>query len=384
MVLGLSQEEILRYSRHLMIPEVGLEGQRKLKNAAVLIVGSGGLGSPAALYLAAAGVGHIGLVDYDVVELSNLQRQVIHSTETLGKRKVDSARQRLLELNPTIEVEPYDEPFIAQNAPRIAADYQIILDGTDNFPTRYLINDLCALTQKAFVYGAVYRFEGQVGVFDVRHGPCYRCIFAAPPPPELSPTCADAGVFGVLPGIIGLLQAAETIKLILEIGQPLTAKLLFFDALEMRFDTIHAQKNPHCKLCGEHPQITDLIDYSEFCRSALPGSRVVETPLAGEIEPLQLAERLKQGDSIRLIDVRQPLEAKISTLPGAEIIPYEQIAQKIDQFNPQEEIVLFCRTGSRSAWAQRLLKNAGFSNVKNLRGGINAWAREVDASVNQY
>ncbi|RMF26721.1 MAG: molybdopterin-synthase adenylyltransferase MoeB [Chloroflexi bacterium] len=380
----LSREEILRYSRHLLIPEVGLEGQRKLKAASVLVVGTGGLGSPVALYLAAAGVGHIGLVDYDVVDASNLQRQVIHGTSRLGDLKVESARDRLLDLNPDIEVEVYNEVLTSENAMRIAEGYDIIIDGTDNFPTRYLVNDLCVLTGKPNVYGSIFRFEGQVSVFDARRGPCYRCLFPEPPPPGMVPSCAEGGVLGVLPGTIGTLQATEALKLILGIGTSLIGRLLLYDALDMSFEFVQLRKNPHCKVCGPNPEVTELIDYEAFC--GMPAHDRDEGT-AGEgwdIEPRELAERLRRGDRIRLIDVREPHELQIARLEGAELIPLGQLAARLSELDSAEEIVLFCRSGSRSARALELLVSAGFRKVRNLKGGLNAWAREVDPNVPVY
>ncbi len=313
----LTQEEILRYSRHLLIPDVGLEGQRKLKAASVLLVGSGGLGSPVALYLAAAGVGRIGIIDYDVVDASNLQRQILHDTHRIGMLKVESARSRLLALNPFVQVDAYNEVFTSQNAEQIAADYDILVDGSDNFPTRYLLNDLGVLTGKPFVYGSIFRFEGQVSVFDARRGPCYRCLFPEPPPPDTVPSCADAGVFGVLPGTIGSIQATEVIKLIIGIGEPLIGKLLLYDALEMSIQVIHLRKNPRCKACGESPEITALMDYEAFC--GVPARATQENGLEQErvVEPIELQERLQRGDPVVLIDVRDPIEQQVSALPGA-------------------------------------------------------------------
>ncbi len=380
----LSHEEILRYSRHLLIPEVGLEGQQKLKAASVLVIGTGGLGSPVAMYLAAAGVGRIGLVDYDVVDFSNLQRQIVHGSARLGDLKVESARDRLLDINPDIEVEVYNEPFTSANALRIAQDYDILIDGTDNFPTRYLVNDVCVLLGKPNVYGSIFRFEGQVSVFYAKEGPCYRCLFPEPPPPGLVPSCAEGGVLGVLPGTIGTLQATEALKLILGIGTPLIGKLLLYNALDMSFDFVKLRKNPKCKVCSPEPEVTELIDYEAFC--GVPGHDH-EDGSAGEgwdIEPRELAERLHRGDPIRLIDVREPHELQISRLEGAELIPLGQLAQRLSELDSAEEIVLFCKAGTRSARALELLVSAGFRKVKNLRGGINAWAREVDPSLPIY
>ncbi len=381
---SLSHEEILRYSRHLLIPEVGLEGQKKLKAASVLIVGMGGLGSPVAMYLAAAGVGRIGLVDYDVVDESNLQRQIIHGTSRLGQRKVLSARDRILDINPHIRVEIYDEPFTSANAMDIARDYDVIVDGTDNFPTRYLVNDLSVLLGKPYVYGSIFRFDGQVSVFDARRGPCYRCIFPEPPPPWSVPSCAEGGVLGVLPGTIGTLQATETIKLILGIGEPLIGKLLLYNALEMSFEVVQLRKNPRCKICGENPEITGLIDYEEFC--GVPGHdrETVTLDERWEIGAKELAERLRNGERIRLIDVREPHELEISRIPGAQNIPLGDFASRMSELDSSEEIVLFCKSGTRSARALELLLSAGFRRVKHLKGGINAWAREVDPSLPVY
>ncbi len=383
MLPELSREEILRYSRHLLIPEVGLEGQRKLKAASVLVIGTGGLGSPVALYLAAAGIGRIGLVDYDVVDFSNLQRQVIHATSSLGELKVESARRRMLDLNPSIQVDVYNEPFTSANARQIAADYDLIIDGTDNFPTRYLTNDLCVLTGKPNVYGSIYRFDGQVSVFDARRGPCYRCIFPEPPPPGLVPSCAEGGVLGVLPGTIGTLQATEAIKVLLGIGEPLIGKLLLYNALDMSFEFVRLRKNPNCKVCGPNPEVTDLIDYEAFC--GVPGHDRGETTLGEwDISARELAERLQRGNSIRLLDVREPHELEISRLEGATLIPLGQLAARLSELDSAEEMVVFCKAGTRSARALELLLSAGFRKVRHLRGGINAWAEEVDPSLPIY
>jgi sulfur-carrier protein adenylyltransferase/sulfurtransferase len=387
MLPGLSHSEILRYSRHLLIPEVGLEGQRKLKAASVLVIGTGGLGSPVALYLAAAGVGHIGLVDYDVVDFSNLQRQVIHGTSGLGELKVESARKRMLDINPDIQVDVYNEPFTSENAMRIAQDYDILIDGTDNFPTRYLVNDLCVLTGKANVYGSIFRFDGQVSVFDARLGPCYRCLFPEPPPPGLVPSCAEGGVLGVLPGTIGTLQATEALKLILGIGEPLIGKLMLYNALDMSFDFVKLRKNPNCKVCGANPEVTELIDYEAFC--GVPGHDHDEGAVGGgwDIEPLELQKRMAErstGNHMRLIDVREPHELEISQIEGARLIPLGQLASRLPELDSAEDIVLFCKSGTRSARALELLLSAGFRKVKNLKGGINAWARQVDPSQPIY
>jgi adenylyltransferase/sulfurtransferase len=384
MLPNLSHEEILRYSRHLLIPDVGLDGQRKLKAASLLIIGTGGLGSPVALYLAAAGVGHIGLVDYDVVDSTNLQRQVIHGTSTVGRLKVESARERMLDLNPNIQVDIYNEAFTSENAMRIADPYNLIVDGSDNFPTRYLTNDLCVLTRKPNVYGSVYRFEGQVSVFDSRVGPCYRCLFPDPPPPGLVPSCAESGILGILPGTIGTLQATEALKLILGTGEPLIGRLLLYNAQDMSFDFVKLRKNPGCKVCGENPLVTQLIDYDAFC--GVPG-REIETGSAGvewDITPTELDARLKAGASLCLVDVREPHERQISHIDGTRSIPLGQLAMRTDELNPEDEIVLICKAGVRSTRALHILLGAGFRNLHNLEGGLNAWAEEVDPSQPVY
>jgi adenylyltransferase/sulfurtransferase len=384
MLPELSREEILRYSRHLLIPEVGLDGQRKLKASSVLIIGMGGLGSPAALYLAAAGVGRIGLVDYDVVDESNLQRQVVHGTGMVSKRKVDSARARLLDLNPEVRVDTFDEPFTSANAMRIANPYDVIIDGTDNFPTRYLTNDLCVLTGKPNVYGAVFRFDGQASVFDARVGPCYRCLFPEPPPPGLIPSCADAGVLGILPGTIGTIQATEAIKLLLGIGSSLAGRLLLYNALDMSFEYVKLKKNPNCKACGPHPEVTALIDYNEFC--GVPGvfHDIGSASKDWDITACELSIQMKSGMAICLIDVREPHELAISWIEGAKNIPLGELAGRLAELDPANEIVLFCKSGSRSRRALELLVSAGFRKVKNLQGGINAWAREVEPRLPVY
>lgn len=384
MLPNLSHQEILRYSRHLLIPEVGLEGQRKLKAASVLIIGTGGLGSPVGLYLAAAGVGRIGLVDYDIVDFTNLQRQIIHGTSKLGTLKVESARERMLDINPAVQIDIYNEPITSANAERIAEPYDLIIDGTDNFPTRYLTNDLCVLTDKPNIYGSIFRFEGQVSVFDAKEGPCYRCLFPEPPPPGLVPSCAEGGVLGVLPGTIGTIQATEALKVILGIGTPLIGKLMLYNALDMSFDFVKLRKNPNCKVCGPHPEVTELIDYEAFC--GVPAHDHGEGS-AGEdwdITATELSKRLKGNNHIHLIDVREPHELEISHIDGAELIPLGQLASRLSELDSADEIVLFCKAGTRSARALELLAGAGFRKLKNLKGGINSWAREVDPSLPIY
>ena len=384
MLPELSRDEILRYSRHLLIPEVGLEGQRKLKNSSVLIIGTGGLGSPVALYLAAAGIGRIGLVDYDTVDSSNLQRQVIHGTSTVGKLKVESARVKLLDLNPDIQIDVYNEPYTSENALRIAANYDIILDGTDNFPTRYLTNDVAVFLGKPNVYASIYRFDGQVSVFYANEGPCYRCLFPEPPPPGLVPSCAEGGVLGVLPGTVGTLQATEALKVLLGIGEPLIGKLLLYNALDMSFDFVKLKKNPNCRVCGPNADIKELIDYEEFC--GVPSHDHEDEGSAGaswDITVQELAERVKTNH-LKLIDVREPHELEISRLPNATNIPLGQLASRLSELDSAEDMVLFCKSGNRSTRALELLTSAGFKKVKNLKGGINAWAREVDKDLPVY
>jgi sulfur-carrier protein adenylyltransferase/sulfurtransferase len=382
--MELSHEEILRYSRHLLIPEVGLEGQRKLKQASVLVIGTGGLGSPVSLYLAAAGVGRIGLVDYDVVDSSNLQRQVVHGSSTVGRLKVESARERLLDLNPGIQVDTYNQPFTSTNAMQVAAPYDVLIDGTDNFPTRYLSNDVAVFLGKPNVYGSIFRFDGQASVFYAKHGPCYRCLFPEPPPPGMVPTCAEGGVLGILPGTIGTIQATEALKLILGIGDSLIGRLLLYNALDMSFDFVNLKKNPKCRVCGPNADITELIDYEAFC--GVPGHDH-ESGSAGaewDINAPQLASRLKDENPPLLLDVREPHELQISALMGAVNIPLGTLAARLSELDSAREMVVLCKSGSRSARALELLASAGFKRIKNLQGGINAWAKEVDNSLPVY
>ncbi|MCX7754500.1 MAG: molybdopterin-synthase adenylyltransferase MoeB [Anaerolineales bacterium] len=382
--MELTREEILRYSRHLLIPEVGLNGQRKLKESSVLVIGTGGLGSPVSLYLAAAGVGRIGLVDYDVVDSTNLQRQVVHGTSTVGKLKVESARARLLDLNPMIQVDVYNVPFTSANALEIAAPYDVIVDGTDNFPTRYLSNDVAVFLGKPNVYGSIFRFDGQASVFYAQKGPCYRCLFPEPPPPGLVPTCAEGGVLGILPGTIGTIQATEALKLLLGIGDTLIGRLLLYNALDMSFDFVNLRKNPKCRVCGPEADIKELIDYEEFC--GVPGHDH-ESGSAGadwDISALELAARLQSANPPLLLDVREPHELQISWLPGALNIPLGMLAARLSELDSAREMVVLCKAGTRSARALELLVSAGFRRVKNLKGGINAWAREVDQNLPVY
>ncbi|HET7376870.1 MAG TPA: molybdopterin-synthase adenylyltransferase MoeB [Anaerolineae bacterium] len=380
MAVQLSHQEIRRYSRHLIMPEVGLEGQRKLKEAKVLLVGAGGLGAPMAMYLAAAGVGHIGIMDFDVVDESNLQRQIIHGTATLGQKKLESAKNRMLDINPFIDVTTYEEPLSSANALEIFKDYDIIADGTDNFQTRYLVNDACVLLGKPNVYGSIFRFEGQASVFYAKEGPCYRCLYPEPPPPGLVPSCAEGGVFGVLPGVVGTIQATEVIKLIIGQGDPLIGRLLLYDALEMSFTTLKLRKNPECVICSDHPTVTQLIDYDQFC-GVLPH----EVDAQGlEITVKELKARLDQdGKDLILIDVREPHELEISRIDRAQLIPKNDLPDRLKELDSTKDYVTICKTGVRSLDSAKLMKAAGF-RVKSVRGGINAWAREIDPSLPTY
>ncbi|HUI30522.1 MAG TPA: molybdopterin-synthase adenylyltransferase MoeB [Candidatus Acidoferrales bacterium] len=380
----LSNEEVLRYSRHLIIPEVGLSGQKKLKAAKVLMIGAGGLGSPLGLYLAAAGVGKIGIVDFDVVDLTNLQRQVMHSTPDIGRPKLDSARETLNGINPNVEVETYEERLSSANALGLFGDYDVIVDGTDNFPTRYLVNDACVLLGKPNVYGSILRFDGQVSVFDAKRGPCYRCLYPAPPPPGLVPSCAEGGVLGVLPGIIGSLQALEVIKLILGEGEPLIGRLVLFDALKFKFRELKLRKNPECPICGDNPTIHELIDYEQFCGIAPHVTQPAEV-VDGETEITveQLKTRLDRGDDVFLLDVREPHEYEIVNI-GAYLIPLSTLPKRIDELDPSKEIVVHCKSGGRSGRAADFLRRNGFKSVKNLVGGIDEWVEKIDPSLPRY
>lgn len=380
----LTNDEILRYSRHLMLPEVGIEGQRRLKAARVLIVGAGGLGSPVALYLAAAGIGRLGLVDPDVVSYSNLQRQVIHGGSTLGRPKVESAQARLHDLNAAIDIATYREAFTAQTAERIARGYDLIVDGTDNFPTRYLANDVCLRLGIPFAYGAIFRMEGQVSLFGIDGGPCYRCVFPTPPPPESVQTCEEAGVLGVVPGTIGTLQATEVIKWILELGSPLAGRLLIYDAGEMRFETVDIEKNPACPTCSLDRHEIPLIDYEGFCGVADDSLHETVLPEEAQITPLELKAQLAAGRSLRILDVRRPVEWEIVHFDEATLIPLDQLTARIGELDPEEEIVVVCRRGRRSARAVVQLQQAGFRHVRNLVGGLTGWAKEVDAGFPVY
>ncbi len=386
--MTLSKDEILRYSRHLIVPEVGMEGQLKLKAAKVLLVGAGGLGAPLGLYLAAAGIGRIGLVDFDVVDFTNLQRQVIHFTKDVGRNKIDSAAEKMQALNPNVEIVKHEVALSSENAMEILQDYDLVVDGTDNFPTRYLVNDACVLLGKPNVYGSIFRFEGQATVFAYQGGPCYRCLYPEPPPPGLVPSCAEGGVLGILPGTIGLIQATETVKLILGIGEPLVGRLLLYDALGMRFRELKLRKNPECPICGEHRTITKLIDYHQFC--GVPQHVPQEAPkqeskvTEGEIEVTEVKEKLDRGDKFVLIDVREPHEHQICNIPAAKLIPLGEVGRRLDELDPEADIVIHCKSGMRSARACGILKAAGFKHVRNMKGGILAWSDQVDRSVPKY
>lgn len=378
----LSNEEIARYSRHLIMPEVALEGQKKLKAARVLTIGAGGLGAPLAMYLAAAGVGTIGIVDFDVVDESNLQRQIIHGTSDIGRPKLESARETIEDINPNVKVETFGEALSSENALDIFRDFDIIVDGTDNFPTRYLVNDACVLLGKPNVYGSIFRFEGQASVFYAKEGPCYRCLYPEPPPPGLVPSCAEGGVLGILPGAIGVIQATETVKLILGIGEPLIGRLLLYDALSMRFREMKLRKDPSCPICGENRTIHELIDYQEFCGipQAQAAAQENEVP---EISVRELKEKLDNGENVFVLDVREPHEYQVANI-GARLIPLNELPERMHELNQNDEIAIHCKTGGRSAKAVKLLRDAGFANVYNVKGGITAWSEEIDPSVPKY
>ena len=377
----LSNEEVARYSRHLIMPEVGMSGQRKLKAASVLMIGTGGLGAPLGMYLAAAGVGRLGLVDFDVVDASNLQRQIIHGTKDVGRPKIASARDRIQDINPHVEIETHETRVTSENALKLFVNYDVIVDGTDNFPTRYLVNDACVLTGKPNVYGSIFRFEGQASVFWAERGPCYRCLYPEPPPPGLVPSCAEGGVLGVLPGIIGAIQATETIKIILGAPDIMVNRLLLFDAWRMRFRELKLRKNPDCPVCGDNPTIKALIDYEQFCGITQPEPQ----PTMEEITAKELKQRIDKGDDIQIIDVREPHEYEIGQIPNSKLIPLGQVLNRINEIDPDRETVVHCKMGGRSAKAIDALKRAGFQgHLINLAGGITAWSNDVDPSVPKY
>ena len=388
--MTLSHEEVQRYSRHLIMPEVGAEGQKKLKASSVLLIGAGGLGSPLGMYLAAAGIGRIGLVDYDVVDYTNLQRQIIHGTKDVGRPKLESARDRILDINPHVQLDLYEVPLTSDNALEIFEPYDIVIDGTDNFPTRYLTNDACVLLGKPNVYGSIFRFEGQASVFYAEEGPCYRCLFPEPPPPGLVPSCAEGGVLGILPGTVGAIQATEAIKLLLGIGEPLIGRLLLYDALNMTFDYVNLRKNPNCPVCSQNPTLTELIDYEQFCGMPAHDRSLYVSSENGDsvpqVSPQELKARLDKGENLFILDVREPHEWEISNLShlGAILIPKGQVLERMGELDTAQEMVVQCRSGARSADVIRQLKQHGFKKMWNLDGGINRWAKEVDNSLPTY
>jgi adenylyltransferase/sulfurtransferase len=378
----LSNEEIARYSRHLIMPEVALDGQKKLKSAKVLTIGAGGLGAPLAMYLAAAGVGTIGIVDFDIVDESNLQRQIIHGTKDVGRKKMESARDTIKDINPNVEVIEFEEALSSENALDIFKDFDIIVDGTDNFPTRYLVNDACVLLGKPNVYGSIFRFEGQASVFWAEHGPCYRCLYPEPPPPGLVPSCAEGGVLGILPGAIGVVQATETVKLILGAGDSLVGRLMLYDALGMSFREMKLRKDPDCPVCGENPTVTELIDYEEFC--GIPQAAAAEKENGvPEITVSELKSKMENGSNTYVLDVREPHEYEVANI-GVPLIPLGELPDRMSELNQNDEIAVHCKTGGRSAKAVKLLQDAGFANVYNVKGGITAWSEEIDARVPKY
>ncbi len=379
----LTNDEIKRYSRHLIMPEVGVDGQRKLKAAKVLCIGAGGLGSPVAMYLAAAGVGTIGIVDFDVVDFSNLQRQILHGTPDVGRSKLASAKDRLNAINPNIDVQTHEAALSSKNAMQLFEPYDIIVDGTDNFPTRYLVNDACVLLAKPNAYGSIFRFEGQASVFATKDGPCYRCLYPEPPPPGLVPSCAEGGVLGVLPGIIGVIQATETVKLIMGIGEPLIGRFLIYDALRMKFRELKLRKDPDCPVCGTHPTVKQLIDYEQFC-GIVPAKPESTVNNATEITALELKQRLDRGDKLTIIDVREPNEYQINRIAGSILIPLGDIPKRVNELDPSSELIMQCKSGARSGRAADFLRSVGFKHVLNLKGGILDWIDKVDPSQPKY
>jgi len=383
--IDFSNDEIARYSRHLIMPEVTLEGQKRIKAASVLCIGTGGLGSPIALYLAAAGIGRLGLIDFDVVDFSNLQRQILHGTDDVGRKKLNSAKDRIKATNPNVQVDLHDCMFRSENAMQIVQDYDIVVDGTDNFPTRYLSNDVCVLAKKPNVYGSIFRFDGQCTVFAPHlGGPCYRCMFPEPPPPGMVPSCAEGGVLGVLPGIIGVLQAIEAIKLIIGIGDSLIGRLVGFDALKLRFREFKIRKDPKCPICGDHPTIHELIDYDQFCGIPQADAETAREMDVPTISATELRAKLDRKEKFVLVDVREPFEYDICNIPGSKLIPLGELPARLSELDSADDIVLHCKVGARSAKALRVLQEAGFRKLSNLRGGIDAWADEVDPSVPKY
>jgi len=384
--LALTHEEVARYSRHLIMPEVGMEGQLKLKAARALCIGVGGLGSPVLLYLAAAGVGTLGLVDFDEVDYSNLHRQIIHGTPDVGRSKLDSAKARINALNPEVEVVTHEMALSSENALGLFADYDLVVDGTDNFPTRYLVNDACVIGGKPNVYGSIFRFEGQASVFATKDGPCYRCMFPEPPPPGLVPSCAEGGVLGILPGVVGMLQATEAIKLILGVGESLVGRFLLFDALKMRFRELKVRKDPDCPVCGEHPTVTQLIDYEQFCGIAPTATAAAtsSTEDADEATVEELKTRLDRHESFLLLDVREPQEFEICRIPGSVLIPLGDLPSRLFELEGRDDMIVHCKSGVRSGKAVKLLREAGYSKARNLKGGILAWINRIDPTLPKY
>ena len=377
---ALSPQELARYDRHLIMPEVGMEGQLRLKAASVLCIGAGGLGSPVAMYLAAAGVGRIGIVDFDVVDYSNLQRQVIHGTPDVGRSKVESARDTLSAINPEVHLDLHDLALSSKNALDVLRDYDIVIDGTDNFPTRYLVNDACVLLGKPNCYGSIFRFEGQASVFATKDGPCYRCLYPEPPPPGLVPSCAEGGVLGILPGVVGTIQATEAVKLIVGTGEPLIGRFLIYDALKMRFRELKLQRDPECPVCGDRPTVTELIDYEQFC-----GIRPTAVePSRDEVTVEQLKARIDANDDMFILDVRKPHEYEICSIPGSTLIPLDEMEHHLDELRNQRELIVHCKSGARSAKAVKLLRERGITNAHNLKGGILRWIDVVDPSLQKY
>lgn len=378
----LSNDEIARYNRHLILPEVGMNGQSKLKAASVLMIGAGGLGAPVGLYLAAAGIGRIGIVDFDIVDASNLQRQVIHGTADLGRKKLDSAADRMTGINPYLRVDKYDAPLTSENALDIVRQYDLVVDGTDNFPTRYLVNDACVLLKKPNVYGSIFRFEGQASVFAYEDGPCYRCLYPEPPPPGLVPSCAEGGVLGILPGLIGVVQATEAVKIILGAGTTLKNRLMLYDALSMKFRELKLRRDPACPACGDNPTLTQLIDYQEFC--GVKPAMSAPTPSNDQIDVTELKAKQDRGENFLLLDVREPHEYQIARIPGSRLLPLGELPKQLGSFDKDAEIIVHCKSGGRSQKAVDLIKSQGFTNTRNMTGGILAWSDKVDSKVPKY